>query len=430
MKSNVVAIGNKLLIQRQSDSGHSERSSAALLNLEHGLQSPRAGHVSGLLRGMVLLEKNKNETAINPGLVCSSCSVLIVRLKRASAGKIKLAVQPDICARLAAMARRLAEQRQFVVIDSVQNGELVLVSLFPKMLTVRDVHKRLNYFCVDFIETMRREYSFVCCIAVSPNYKRLQDLDQAFQEAAALMESSFFRSGEPVLFPDGSKGADHMGQFSILRDLEQFYQKLDYAGSQEIDYYLGQLLERIAAYCAGNILVAKGLLLDIGLGTARYYFRATGDEFGLDYRIDEMTERIYSLSSMQEAAAYLQELVYTVKCKLEADDKEYSLVVKKAVDYINSHFAENINLTIVADYLGLSSGYLSRLLRAETGINFVDLVSTVRIEAAKRLLMDPKYKVNEVGELVGYKEYAYFYQVFKKIEGLSPKEYKNKSREI
>ncbi len=107
----------------------------------------------------------------------------------------------------------------------------------------------------------------------------------------------------------------------------------------------------------------------------------------------------------------------------------YSLVVKKVIDHINSHIADNINLTSTADHFGLSPSYLSRLLRTETGINFVDLVSKARIEAAKRLLMDPKNKVNEVGEMVGYKEYAYFYQVFKRIEGQSPKEYKNRSKE-
>ncbi|MNG16532.1 Xylose operon regulatory protein [compost metagenome] len=57
-------------------------------------------------------------------------------------------------------------------------------------------------------------------------------------------------------------------------------------------------------------------------------------------------------------------------------------------------------------------------------------MSKARIETAKRLLMDPKNKVNEVGEMVGYKEYAYFYQVFKRLEGQSPKEYKNRGKEI
>ncbi|WP_420872028.1 helix-turn-helix domain-containing protein [Cohnella rhizosphaerae] len=130
---------------------------------------------------------------------------------------------------------------------------------------------------------------------------------------------------------------------------------------------------------------------------------------------------------MKEASEYVAALIRTVKDKLDGGDKDYSLVVKKSIDYINAHFAETISLTSLADHFGLSSGYLSRLLRAETGINFVDLVVKARIEAAKRLLRDPRLKVNEVGEMVGYKEYAYFYQVFKKVEGVSPKEYKNRS---
>ena len=82
-----------------------------------------------------------------------------------------------------------------------------------------------------------------------------------------------------------------------------------------------------------------------------------------------------------------------------------------------------VTLGSLADYLNMNPSYLSRLLKKETGSNFVDILTQVRLEKAKQLLNEG-IRVAEVGEKVGYAEYAYFYQVFKRFEGISPSEYK------
>ena len=56
-------------------------------------------------------------------------------------------------------------------------------------------------------------------------------------------------------------------------------------------------------------------------------------------------------------------------------------------------------------------------------MNFIDLLTETRINKAKQLLEEGK-RVADVGLLVGYKDYSYFYQVFKRVEGIAPTEYK------
>lgn len=73
---------------------------------------------------------------------------------------------------------------------------------------------------------------------------------------------------------------------------------------------------------------------------------------------------------------------------------------------------------------------LSRLLKKETGENFVDLLAGFRIDIAKRLLDEPGSKVLDVCEKAGYSDYAYFYQVFKRVEKISPSEYKKRGKRI
>ncbi|MBB6734069.1 helix-turn-helix domain-containing protein [Cohnella zeiphila] len=400
--------------------------------LSQRLPSLRSQFVTELIGGSAPQEHALTEKASALGLIWNRCVVLIVRSKRTPAavqGADSLSIYPKLHGDLTEMAQDAAERRDFEIVDSYRYDDLVLACLFPKPLPPRELKMKLQSFCHDFIERVRQKHGLMICIAVSPDYRRLQELREAYAEASALMDASFFRTEEPVLFPEPAEPVGENGRFSILRDLEQFNQMLEQATSDEIVGHLNQILEHIRAYSEGNILVAKGLLSDVCLATARYYYRVTGDEFSLDRSIDEVLADVYRLQDIRQAYEHLAAFIRNVKDKLEGGEKEYSLVVKKSIDYINGHFAENISLTGVADRFGLSPSYLSRLLRTETGINFVDLVAKARIEAAKRLLRDPRHKVNEVGEKVGYKEYSYFYQVFKKIEGMSPKEYKNRSKD-
>ncbi|UVI32801.1 response regulator transcription factor [Paenibacillus spongiae] len=432
----VIGLAVEEMEGRDMEIHHLEQMAVACTWLEarhqSSLPSLRSKFIAELISGSVPLEPDLDQTAADLAITGVRNAIVIVRSKQTAAtvqGVDSTRIHSGIHRSLTEMAQAAAAKREFQIIESYPRDDLVFACLFPKVLTPRELRMKLQGFCHDFIELVRLRHGLHCCIAVSSAYKLLPELKPAFAEASALMESSFFRTEEPVLFPEPRHHSIEGGKFSIIRDLEQFNQMLEHASSEEMIAHLEQFLEQIQVYCEGNILVAKGLLSDVCLVAARYYFRVTGDEFGLNKSIDEILEDVYRLPNMKEASDYLAAFVKNIKGKLEGSDKQYSLVVKKSIDYINSHFSENISLTAVAEHFGLSPSYLSRLLRTETGINFVDLVYKARIEAAKRLLKDPKHKVNEVGEMVGYKEYAYFYQVFKKVEGISPKEYKNRSKE-
>lgn len=97
--------------------------------------------------------------------------------------------------------------------------------------------------------------------------------------------------------------------------------------------------------------------------------------------------------------------------------------VRRALDYLQDHLSEKTSLAELADYAGLSSAHLSKLLKKETGMNFVDINNRMRVEKAITLLTDGRYKVYEISNMVGIDNYAYFYQIFKKVTGKSPKEY-------
>lgn len=106
-------------------------------------------------------------------------------------------------------------------------------------------------------------------------------------------------------------------------------------------------------------------------------------------------------------------------------EQQANISVRRAISYMKENLDKKISLGELADYVGLSAAHLSRLLKKETGKNFVDINNELKIEKAIELLKEGTYKVYEISNMVGIDNYAYFYQLFKKITGKSPKEYQN-----
>lgn len=99
--------------------------------------------------------------------------------------------------------------------------------------------------------------------------------------------------------------------------------------------------------------------------------------------------------------------------------------VLQAQNYIDSHYGKpELTLEEVAATVQVSPGYLSRLLKRETGFSFVDYLTRVRINKAVLLMSDPAVKVYEVAEAVGYQSQHYFSRAFKRVFGRSPVEYR------
>lgn len=106
-----------------------------------------------------------------------------------------------------------------------------------------------------------------------------------------------------------------------------------------------------------------------------------------------------------------------------AETPEHPLVTM-AQEYIREHYTENLSLSQVAEKLGVSNGYLSTLLNQNMGCGFVDYLNQIRIDRACCYLRQSYLKNYEIAYKVGFQDEKYFSKVFKKVIGMTPKEYR------
>lgn len=100
------------------------------------------------------------------------------------------------------------------------------------------------------------------------------------------------------------------------------------------------------------------------------------------------------------------------------------LDISKIQDFIYNNFNKDVSLVSVSEYYNISPTYLSRIFHQKTGKKYIDFVTEVRMENAKRILLEyPSVLVKTVAEEVGYSSVRHFSKIFQKYTGVLPSFY-------
>jgi two-component system response regulator YesN len=90
---------------------------------------------------------------------------------------------------------------------------------------------------------------------------------------------------------------------------------------------------------------------------------------------------------------------------------------------MHEHFNENISLNEISNMVGVSIQYFSKIFKDEVGANYIDWLNSLRINRAKELMSTSDMSIKEVGFHVGYNDPNYFSRIFKRYEGVAPREF-------
>ena len=142
-------------------------------------------------------------------------------------------------------------------------------------------------------------------------------------------------------------------------------------------------------------------------------FKNTFSKLAACNSIDEL--QTYTFPQFTECAA----VVY------ESHNQKENPVIVKVKQFIESHLSEDLSLEKAASVVNVNPFYLSKLFKDETGGNFVDFVTELRLEKAREFLRSEKYSIKEISHETGYSDQNYFSKIFRRKYGMTPTEYRN-----
>jgi two-component system, response regulator YesN len=114
----------------------------------------------------------------------------------------------------------------------------------------------------------------------------------------------------------------------------------------------------------------------------------------------------------------------------EQNDRRGDNAIEIAMQYIRTHFHEELSLEKVASVVFLNAVYFSQLFKQKTGQGFKEYIILLRLERAKQLLQDPRMKLTDIAERIGYQDMRHFTQVFRKKFAMTPTEYRQQMDHI
>jgi two-component system, response regulator YesN len=133
---------------------------------------------------------------------------------------------------------------------------------------------------------------------------------------------------------------------------------------------------------------------------------------------------LFSAGNPARMRLWLQTVRDGLVARFEANvSKGRNPLVSGVREYVIARWAEKLSLPDVAAHFQVSPNHLSSIFKKYNGTGFAEFVSEVKIEKAKELIIRGRYKMYEVAQLLGYEDAYYFSKVFKRVTGMSPREY-------
>lgn len=147
--------------------------------------------------------------------------------------------------------------------------------------------------------------------------------------------------------------------------------------------------------------------------------------YGLsDYYLQQLDPSLPALEQQRLVRSELTEIVKM--CQELNARRNYSNYVEAAKSYVARHYREKVSIETVAEGLGISTGYLSRLFHSQEGLPFQRYVVRFRVERAANLLKFSDSSLAEIGSYVGFPSQSYFTERFRQEMELTPREYRNR----
>ena len=168
-------------------------------------------------------------------------------------------------------------------------------------------------------------------------------------------------------------------------------------------------------------LIKEFIMIYINTNSFNYHIKRTTNDFNNEFL--EINEKDIYKTKMIEMLLELNGL-------LDKNGEKNNVYVSKALKYIDNNYHNSISLDEIAEDIGVSQFYLSRLFKEEFNQKFIDYLTQVRLNEAKRLALNSNITIKEICAKVGYANSAYFCRLFKKNTNYTFGEYRELMKDI
>ncbi len=281
-----------------------------------------------------------------------------------------------------------------------------LYSIIEKIRTSMDVH-----------------FSQPTAVAISDTNSNLLDLSKQFQDTLHLLSYAFL-FGPCILTKELCAHNEENEQTTYGADFDRKLKEAIYAKDlSRIRTIMDEIEIKLSAMNSNYAITCMGMLF---VNLHRCVLQNTQqDAMNIIMQFNNSYQRVmnapYLKISFNEMMQYLEKCIMSSENAISATDTHFTASVIEFIqkEYTNSALCSQM----IADNLGINNRYLMQKFKSLTGHTLNDYIVNFRIKNAAHLLKTSQFSVNEIAQHVGIDNVSYFYKLFKKVYGCTPREF-------
>lgn len=287
-----------------------------------------------------------------------------------------------------------------------------LCGIFFIQGNVTDGQKVLSQACEEIMDYLKSQERVGCCL-ISDTCYHFFDLQGSYREMTCLSEHLYAYPEQQIFLAEEIR--KKRTQKIVIDDwVISLGNSMENQSIAETEAVFQQLLEHWQKNL--NIWEYTDNLQNVYRQFKTFVQKHHLNEAVLDIP-DWYTDRIVAEEALKVC---LRQILEQQK---QEEQGNYSLYVQQAITYIRGNYNRDISVPDIADAVKISEGHLRRLFKQELNIKVLDYLTEYRLECAKLLMKNKEDNLSEIWKKTGFTSAQYFSYVFKKKEGILPKDY-------
>ena len=264
--------------------------------------------------------------------------------------------------------------------------------------------------------------------AIGKTVEHLSQLSISYEDAKKILQAGSTNKENRIISSEDLSDSENSSIDTILdfNEGDPLVDKLKYAAKGDIQRIIEESMGLIKKNPDQFSVFASYLLVDLIFAVSKLVEKLGGDIKTLN---PEILQRKFIDDAVSDESRFTKTLEQVLNFALEYRDSKmtgkYADVILKAKHFIEQNYADqNTTLTTVAEEVCLSPNHFSTIFSQECKTTFIEYLTNVRLENAKRLMRETDMKGYDIAYECGFSDPHYFSYIFKKNTGLSPREYK------
>ncbi len=252
----------------------------------------------------------------------------------------------------------------------------------------------------------------------------LQESMKSYNEALRALTQS---NGSVAHVDDLPIGCDYEENYPIKTE-KAIFEATEKGNVEEQSAAVLQFFDWMVDNYSDCMMIIKTKVLEFVLWAEHLSYEGSGKTYHFKSREDYIPTlmKIEDLDSLGNW--FTEKMNVAVRSVANNKEEQSNGIIAKAKAYINNNFQNEISLDDVSREVDISPYYFSKIFKDETGENFIEYLTAIRMGKAKELLDNSNYSMKEICSMVGYSDPNYFSRSFKKNVGVTPTEYKEGKR--